>query len=113
MRPRTLRSLKGLSPAEHEDRCIEVLQHCLESFDNEKWPCGTVDHVAWETLMDMLGRCLNKSNAKEHELVDRITNWDEDEKQFARDFANATFKGNLEEWRILIARNKGNDPTSA
>ena len=111
--PPTLRSLKDLSQPDHENRCIEVLQHILGSFDNEKWPSGLVDHVAWETLVDILGRCLNMLDEKNHGFVDRITNWDEDEKQFARNFANATFKANLEEWRILIARDEGNDATSA
>jgi len=71
---RNLYSLKDLSPLDHENRCIEVLQHCLRSFDNEKWPSGIADHEAWETLVDMLGRCLNKDDAKKHAFVDRITN---------------------------------------
>ena len=107
--PRTLPALKDVPRTEHENRCIEVLQHCLSSFDNEKWPRGTVDHIAWETLMNILGGCLNLSNSKNRVLVDRITNWNEDEKQFARNFANAVFKGNLEEWKIIIARDQNNN----
>lgn len=100
--PRTLHAFRDLTPVDHENRCIDVLRHCLSSFNGEKWPSGTVDHVAWETLVNFLGKSLNQSNTKICDYVDRITNWNDDEKQFARNFADSVLNGNMEEWKLII-----------
>ena len=107
--PKTLHHFRGLSTNEHEEKCIEVLQHCLSSFDDEKWrPLGQVQHVAWETLVDILGRALNQSDTKKHEYVDRITNWNADEKRFAQNYANLTYQATMAEWQSHIERNQKN-----